>query len=232
MREKKIIDPSLFENREEAFKELLPTIYINPSDLSNTILIAVSKAGIYLAYMLSKALKIKMNILLSEEILAPNNSELPIAMVSETEEMVMHKPYIDSFEIDKDYVYSQAQHKYEEVVLKHIYKYRKGIALEPLKGKHIILVDECIETGLTMMVALKSMIEMDVRSLYVAVPILDKSIYPNLLTLCDGVFCPHQIENYISIEYYYKNAENLDFNIIEEMIANSGILDEPKHTKE
>jgi putative phosphoribosyl transferase len=232
MREKKIVDPSLFENREEAFKELLPTIYINPSDLSNTILIAVSKAGIYLAYMLSKALKVKMNILLSEEILAPNNSELPIAMVSETEEMVMHQPYIKSFGIDKDYVYSQAQHTYEEVVLKHIYQYRKGIPLEPLNGKHIILVDECIETGLTMMVALKSMIEMDVRSLYVAVPILDKSIYPNLLTLCDGVFCPHQIDNYISIEYYYRNAEDLDFQMIEEMIEDSGILDEHKQIKE
>jgi len=232
MREKKIVDPSLFENREEAYKELLQTIYINQSDLSNTVLIAVSKAGIYLAYKLSKALKVKMNILLSEEILAPNNSELTIAMVSETEEMVMHKPYIESFGIDKDYVYSQAQHQYEEVVLKHIYQYRKGIPLEPLEGKHIILVDECIETGLTMMVALKSMIEMGVRSLYVAVPILDKSIYPNLLTLCDGVFCPHQIENYISIEYYYRNPEVLDFETIEEMIADSGILDETNHIKE
>jgi len=232
MREKKIVDPSLFENREEAYKELLQTIYINQSDLANTVLVAVSKAGIYLAYKLSKALKVKMNILLSEEILAPNNSELAIAMVSETEEMVMHKPYIESFGIDKDYVYSQAEHKYEEVVLKHIYKYRKGIPLEPLEGKHIILIDECIETGLTMMVALKSMIEMNVRSLYVAVPVLDKSIYPNLLTLCDGVFCPHQIENYISIEYYYRNPEVLDFETIEEMIVDSGILDETNHIKE
>ena len=232
MRDKKIVDTTLFKGRQEAFEELLSTISINPSDISNTVLIAVSKAGIYFAYMLSKALKVRMNVLLSEKIVAPNNSELSIAMVSETEEMVMHKPYIKSFGIDKDYVYSQAHHQYEEVVIKHIYQYRKGIPLEPLNGKHIILVDECIETGLTMMLALKSMIEMEVRSLYVAVPVLDKSLYPNLLTLCDGIFCPHQIENYISIDYYYKDAQELDFEEIEEMIADSGILQESKHTKE
>ena len=82
------------------------------------------------------------------------------------------------------------------------------------------------------MVALKSMIEMDVRSLHIAVPILDKSIYPTLLTLCDGIFCPHQIENYISIDYYYRDVEVLEFEEIEEMIADSGILNEPKHIKE
>ncbi|SFV63699.1 FIG00387830: hypothetical protein [hydrothermal vent metagenome] len=228
----KIVETALFEDREDAFKQLLPLINIDYKDLDNTVIIAISKAGIYLAYHLSKALKVRMNILLSEDISAPNNPELSIAMISETEEMVIHKPYIESFGIDKDYIYSQASHQYEHKVLKHIYRYRKGIPLEPLQGKNIILVDECIESGLTMMVALKSMIELDVRSLYVAVPILDKSIYPNLLTLCDGVFCPHQIDHYISIEYYYKNEEELDFALIEKMIEDSGILNDNKHIKE
>jgi putative phosphoribosyl transferase len=105
-----------------------------------------------------------------------------------------------------------------------VYKYRKGIALPSLKGKQVVLVDECIETGLTMMVALKSMIEMGVKSVYVAVPILDQSVYENLLALCDGVFCPHQIEHYISIEYYYENPEELDFSNLENIIKRNGIL--------
>jgi len=228
----KIVDTALFEDREDSFRKLLPFINIDKKDLDNTIIIAISKAGTYLAYHLSKELKVKMNILLTEEILAPNNPELAIAIISETEEMVIHKPYIEAFGIDKDYIYSQAYHQYEDKVLKHIYRYRKGIPLEPLQGKNVILVDECIESGLTMMVALKSMIELDVRSLYVAVPILDKSIYPNLLTLCDGVFCPHQIDNYISIDYYYKNSKELDFNTVEKIIEDSGILEDHKHIKE
>jgi len=228
----KIVKTALFKDREDSFKQLLPFIDIDKKDLNNTIIIAISNAGLYLAYHLSKKLKVKMNILFTEEIFAPNNSELTVAMISETEEIVIHKPYIEAFGIDKDYIYSQAYHQYENKILEHIYRYRKGIPLEPLQGKNVILVDECIESGLTMMVALKSMIELDVRSLHVALPILDKSIYSNLLTLCDGLFCPHQIEDYISIDHYYDNIEELGFDTVEKIIEDSGIFEDHKHIKE
>ena len=223
MKNKKV-STALYENREAAAKELVELIPKATFKASDTVVIGVSEAGVFFAEYISQALKADMNILLTEPIVAPNNNELVIAMVSETEDMVMHKPLIDSFGIDEDYIYGEASRQYEEAVLSHIYKYRKGIRLPDLKGKQIVLVDECIETGLTMMVALKSMIEMGVKSVYVAVPILDQSVYENLLALCDGVFCPHQIEHYISIEYYYKTPEELDFNNLENIIKRNGIL--------
>jgi putative phosphoribosyl transferase len=130
---------------------------------------------------------------------------------------------IDAFEIDEDYVYSEANRKYEETVLSYVYKYRKGVPLRSLKGKQVILVDECVETGLTMMVALKSMIEMEARGIFIAAPVLDQTVYENLLSLCDGVFCPHRIRDYISIEYYYKELEKLDFEELEKIIEANGI---------
>lgn len=223
---------ALFENQEEAAKELhslIPNGYFHPED---SVVIAISEAGVYFASYLSREEKIPMNIFLSEAIYAPNNSELMIAIVSETEEMVIHELLVESFGIDKDYIYSEAHRQYEESVLSYVYKYRKGIPLENLEGKNVILVDECIETGLTMTVALKSMIEMGVKSVYIAVPVLDRAIHQNLLTICDGVFSPHQIDNYISIEYYYKNKKSLNFNKLEEMIKNSGLLEVSKQTKE
>jgi putative phosphoribosyl transferase len=69
-----------------------------------------------------------------------------------------------------------------------------------------------------MMVALKSVIARGAKNIYIATPILDKTVYQNLLTVCDGVFCPHKIQDYISIEYYYKNFEPLTFEEIEEII--------------
>ncbi len=223
---------ALFENQEEAAKELLaliPNEYFNRED---SVFIAVSEAGVYFASYLSTAQHIPMNILLSEPIFAPNNPELVIAIVSETEEVVMDHLLINSFGIDKDYIYSEAHRQYEESVLSYVYKYRKGIPLANLEGKNVILVDECIETGLTITVALKSMIEMGVKSVYIAVPVLDKVLYQKLLTICDGVFSPHQIDDYISIEYYYKNKEILNFDTLDKIIKNSGLLEVSKQTKE
>lgn len=207
-----------FEDREDASKQLIETLPLELFSKNETVVIGVSEGGVYFADQISKAIDAQMDILLTEPILAPNNPELAIAMVSETEEVVMHKALIDAFEINEDYVYGEANRKYEEEVLSYVYKYRKGKDLISLKGKYVILADECIETGLTMMVAIKSVIARGAKNIFIATPILDKGVYQNLLTVCDGVFCPYKIQDYISIEYYYKDFQRLKFEEISSMV--------------
>jgi len=203
-----------FEDRADASDQLIETLPIELLSDNQTVVIGVSEGGVYFADKIARACEAQMDILLTEPILAPNNPEVAIAMISETEEVVMHKALVDAFDINEDYVYSEAHRKYEENVLSYVYKYRKGKDLISLEGKYVILADECIETGLTMMVALKSVIARGAKNIYIATPILDKVVYQNLLTVCDGVFCPHKIKDYISIEYYYKDFEVLDFEEI------------------
>jgi len=203
-----------FKDRFDASTQLIETLPIELLRNNETVVIGVSEGGVYFADKIAKACEVQMDILLTEPIVAPNNPEVAIAMISETEEVVMHKALVDAFEINEDYVYSEAHRKYEADVLAYVYKYRKGKDLVSLEGKYIVLADECIETGLTMMVALKSVIARGAKNIYIATPILDKVVYQNLLTVCDGVFCPHKIQDYISIEYYYQNFEALDFEEI------------------
>jgi len=207
-----------FEDRDDAARQLIATLPMELLQENDPVVIAVSEGGVYFADKIAKAVKCQMDILLTEAILAPNNAELPIAMISETEEVVMHKALIDSFGISEDYVYGEAQRKYDEEVLSYVYKYRKGKESLPLEGKYVVLVDECVETGLTMMVALKSVIARGVKDIYIATPILDTTVYKNLIKVCDGVFCPHKIQDYISIEYYYKNFDPLSFEELSEII--------------
>ena len=210
---------SYFKDRKDASNQLIEALPIALFTQNESVVIGVSEGGVFFADQIAKKIHAQMDILLTEPILAPNNLELAIAMISETEEVVMHKALIDSFGINEDYVYSEAQRKYEEEVLAYVYRYRKGKDLVSLKGKYVVLADECIETGLTMMVALKSVIAREAKNIYIATPILDRTVYQNLLTVCDGVFCPHKIQNYISIEYYYKNFEPMIFEEIEEIVT-------------
>ncbi len=209
---------SYFVNRKDAVAKLIETLPLELLKDNETVIIGVSEGGVYFADQIAKMADAQMDILLTEAIVAPKNPELAIAMVSETEEVVMHKALIDSFGISEDYVYSEAQHTYEEEVLDYVYKYRKGKELLSLKGKYVVLVDECIETGLTMMVALKSVIAREAKNIYLATPILDKVVYENLLSVCDGVFCPYKVQDYISIEYYYKDFRRPDFEEISEIV--------------
>jgi len=215
-----------FEDRKDAADKLIETLPLELLRSNETVIIGVSEGGMYFASEIAKATGAKMELLLTESVLAPNNHELAIAMVSETEELVMHKALIDSFNISEDYVYAEAERKYEEEVLSYVYKYRKGKELVSLKGKYVVLADECIETGLTMMVALKSVIGKEAKNIYIATPILDTTVYQNLLSVCDGVFCPYKIRDYISIEYYYKAFSSLGYEEVMEIIEqqNSKVL--------
>jgi len=207
-----------FEDREDASRQLIDVLPIELLTQNETVVIGVSEGGVYFADKIASAVNGQMDILLTEPVLAPNNPEVTIAMVSETEEVVMHKALIDAFEINEDYVYGEAHRKYEEEVLTYVYKYRKGKDLLPLQGKYVVLADECIETGLTMLVALKSVIARGAKNIFIATPILDQVVYQNLLSVCDGVFCPYKIRDYISIEYYYKDYERFRFEEISEII--------------
>ncbi len=207
-----------FEDRNDAANQLMETLPIELLQQNETVVIGVSEGGVYFADCIAKKINGQMDILLTEPILAPNNPDIAIAMISETEEVVMHKALVDAFDINEDFVYNEAQRKYDEEILGYVYRYRKGKDLLPLEGRYVVLADECIETGLTMMVALKSVIARGAKNIYIATPILDRSVYENLLSVCDGVFCPHKIQDYISIEYYYKVFKQLEFDEILQIV--------------
>jgi len=213
----------LFKNREEALKELIQELPNEMFSEENTIVLGVSEGGTYFASELAKELYVPMNILLTERIYSLINPELSIAMVGETEEVVIHQLLVDAFNIPKDYIYNEAHKKYSDEILGYIRKYRNGKGLPNLDDKYVILTDECVETGLTMMVAVKTAISLGAKNIFIAVPVLDNVVYENMVTICDNIFCPHKIDDYISIEYYYEEIEPFSFEEIEKIMNKNKI---------
>jgi len=212
---------SCFKDRADASNQLIKEIPPNIRELNNVTVLAVSEGGVYFAKELADRLEASFDILLTEPIYSEVNKKLVIAMVGETEEIVRHKALTDAFKISEDYIYSEAQQKYREKILKNIEKYRHGTKLERLNDKYVILIDECVETGLTMMTAVKTALSLGAEHIFIAVPILDNMVYQNLVTICDNVFCPVRVDDYISIEYYYDEIDVFSFEEIEEILQES-----------
>ena len=78
-----------YEDRQGAADLLLDALPVELLRQNETIVIGVSEGGVYFADRLATALNAQMDILLTEPICAPNNSEVAIAMISETEEVVI-----------------------------------------------------------------------------------------------------------------------------------------------
>ncbi len=106
------------------------------------IIIATSAGSVPIAYALAKELKASFDYMFSYKIDAPDNNECEIAIVTESEEVVIHEELVKAFDISLDYVFSKSRNVYENEVLKYIQKYRKGEKLADLHNKNVLLVDE------------------------------------------------------------------------------------------
>ena len=124
----------MFENQLDAAQKLLEILPKKELVQNEYLLICSSIDSVILVDTVARDLKLSYEMLFTERIYAPNNPECEIAMVSEVDDIVLCDELINSFNISYDFIYGEAHRKYEEKILKNVYKYRKGNLIKNLKG--------------------------------------------------------------------------------------------------
>jgi putative phosphoribosyl transferase len=197
----------MFASYEEAAEKLLEILPVHQMEDEDWILMALSLASVPMANLISRSTALSFDILFSEPIFAPNNPECIIGVVSESEEIVTQTALIESFGINLDFVYGEAKRKYEENILKKIYKYRKGAPLVNLKEKNVLLLDIGCESGMRALASMKTVISEKAKSSSFAVPVIAQNTAAMLESEVDGLFCLSRIANFVNTDFYYKTKE-------------------------
>ncbi len=208
-----------FKDRHDAAVQLKEQLPLERLKSEKWHLVAVSSGGLALAEQMNERLKLPIDFLFTEAIYAPQNSECEIARVSETEEIVMIDNLVNSFDIQVDYIYGEASRKHEEKILSKVYRYRKGRHFELMHGKTVLLMDEGCETGLKMMTAIKTIMAMRPKAVYIAVPVLPLDVLESLEPLVDDIFYIQDIEDFVQTTSYYTSLETVDENKIEAILG-------------
>ena len=210
---------NLIEDRHDAalrLKEQLPTDRLKTEKWH---LVAVSKGGLELAGMMNERLKLPIDFLFTATIYAPQNSECEIACVSESEEIVIHDNLVEMFDIQLDYIYGEASRKHEEKIITQIYQNRKGRHFAGVKGETVLLVDERAESGLKLMTAIKTVMAMKPKAVYVAVGVLPKDVMESLEPLVDGIYYLYDIDDFVETTSYYVSLPSVNDETIETILG-------------
>ncbi len=210
-----------FVDREEATEQLFSILPKEKMRRENWLLIALSKGAVVMAEKISKELSLEYEFLILVPILAPNNNECQVAMVSETQEIVLHGNLVRSFEISKDFIYAEAERKVNNEILKDRGKFRKSLLFSDIKDRNILLIDDGCETGLSILCALKSMINLDAKKVSLALPLIPDDLFYSLDLKLDKIYAKHIIENFISTEYYYQILEKFPKKVIQYILESS-----------
>jgi len=208
----------VFKDRAAAVNALMEVLPTGKMIKEKWKLVAISKEGVVMATLLNKRKLLDIEWLMGENILAPHNPECELGRISETEALVINDKLLEVFEIQYDYVYGEARRKHEERILSKIYHYRKGRPLPSLKGENVLLIDEGAQTGLKLLCAIKSVLAMGPNALYAATPVMPTSVFEAIDPLCDAVYCPYILDDYIETSCYYSALEPIaDEQIIKEV---------------
>jgi putative phosphoribosyl transferase len=210
---------NILKNREDAANKLIDVIPMQRLKDESWKMVAVSKGGLQLAYLIRKKLSNTLDFLFSEAIMAPNNDECEIARVSEREEIVINEQLVNTFDIQYDYIYGEAHRKHEEKILSYIYKYRKGRPFSSMKGEVVLLIDEGSETGMKFMTALKTILAMKPKAVYIAVGVLPSDTLESLEPFADDIFFLYDIDDYVETALYYEELETVEEEKLEKYLG-------------
>ena len=213
-------DKVFFKNREVAAYRLLDVLPIDSMKLEDWTVIASSYGGFEIAKIIARAFNGKFDIMFSEKIYAPNNEDCEIAVVTEHEEVLIHEELVKSFDISLDYVYSKSKQIFDDTLTQKVKRFRHGEKIKRLEGKNVLIVDEGINTGLTMMACIKTAINLKAKSISVATPVLPTASIPTIDSIADDLYFVKKLDHFVSINFYYDSLEDVSFEDIE--IINKG----------
>jgi putative phosphoribosyl transferase len=210
-------DRIYFKNREVAAYRLLDVLPIDSMRLEDWTVISSSYGGFEIAKIVAKALNSKYDMMFSEKIYAPNNEDCEIAVVTEHEEVLIHEELIKAFDVSLDYVYSKSKQVYDESIVKTVNKFRHGEKIQKFENKNVLIVDEGINTGLTMMACIKTAINLKAKSISVATPILPTASIPTIESIADDLYFIKKLDHFVEIDFYYDSLEDVSFEDIEKI---------------
>ena len=198
----------MFRNRTEA--GILLAERLAKFKGENGIVLAVPRGGVPVAYQVAKELNMPLEVILTKKIGHPNNKEFAIGAASLHDYFVVPHSGVSS-----DYVEQELQRirkRLREMQLAFMGKNKP----EDLRGKTVIVVDDGIATGNTLLGTIRLLKKREPAKIIIAVPVAADTSVRKLEREADEVVAVLMPSDLYGIGAYYRDFSQLsDDDVIE-----------------
>lgn len=207
----------MFRNRLEA--GLLLAEKLKKYKNTAGIVLAVPRGGVPIAYVVARKLSLPLEIILTKKIGHPLNEEYAIGAASLTDYFIV--PHEHATE---EYIQQELRKVRDR--LKEMYKRFMGDKVpENLEGKTVILIDDGIATGNTIMGTINVLRKSKPAKIVIAVPVTSKTALQKLSNEVDEVVAVEVPEEFHGVGAFYEDFKQVTD---EEVLF---YLDKLKHLK-
>ncbi len=190
-----------FRDRMEAGQLLAKELAALGSQ-KDVIVLGVPRGGVVVAYEVAKRLNAPLDVYITRKIGAPYNPELAIGAVASDGTLVLDQSLIRSMGVPDDYVRTETERQRKEIE-RRLSAYR-GPRPEPdLQGKTVVLVDDGVATGATILASLRAIRQRKPAQLILAVPVGPEDTIRVLSQEADRVVCLYAPEVFWAVGAFY-----------------------------
>jgi putative phosphoribosyl transferase len=157
-----------FNDRREAGELLAARLEIYRG--RDPLVLAVPRGGVAVAGPIQEAIGGDLDLIITRKIGAPHQRELAIGATSGDGFVMLNDELISRIGIFPDYVKKAAAREQAEIA-RRLKLYRGDRPLPRVEGRLVILVDDGVATGFTLLAALRSLREQKPAELALAVPV-------------------------------------------------------------
>jgi len=172
------------------------------------VVLAIPRGGVVVGYEVAKELGCPLDVVISRKVGAPAQPELAVGAVAEDGVVFVDEEIAGLVGVSRDYVERRAREELREV-RRRAEEYRGGREMPELSGKTVVLVDDGLATGLTMMAAVHMARNKGAEKVVVAVPVSPPETVAKLQRHADEVICLETPSNFYAIGQFYERFDQL-----------------------
>ncbi|MDB4924442.1 phosphoribosyltransferase [Mucilaginibacter sp.] len=188
----------IFKNRQHAGKELGRWLRPKYRQL-NPLVLGIPRGGVAVAYEVALELGAELAVVVAKKLPLPTHPEFGFGAVAEDGSVYVNPEaeQVLPAEMIRDTIREQ-----QEEIRRRVQVYRQGKALPELAGRIVIIVDDGIATGATLVPVLELCRKMNAGQIIIAVPVSGTRYDPRL-EKADRMEILHQPEEFNAVGQAY-----------------------------
>jgi predicted phosphoribosyltransferase len=215
----------MFRDREDAALQLAEKM--KGRQLRDPLVLAIPRGGVVTGAVLAQELGAELDAVLSRKLRAPWQPELAIGAVSEDGRAYLHYDTEELVGPTEAYLAEEKRYQLAEIARrKKLFRSVRPAA--PIADRSVIVTDDGIATGSTMIAALQTIKAQGPHELIVAVPVGPPAHLAEIRRWCDDVICLLSPEQFWAIGQFYEDFSQVEDAQVLELLRSFGCSAAPQ----
>jgi putative phosphoribosyl transferase len=207
---------SLFKNRQEAGKRLAELL-LAYRGMSHAVVVGLARGGIVVASEVARLLALPLSVAVPRKIGAPGNPELALGALSSDGEVWINPDVQALVRASACYIAQQVARE-KEIASARIALYTQGAPLPSLRGTCVLLIDDGVATGATLIAEMGALRRKGAAKLIAAAPVAARPAWEEIARIADEAVCLEIAEGFLGISSFYEEFLQVDDETVVQLL--------------